>query len=77
MYASYKIFKECFTFFDKEATGMMPTQDVGLALRACGALISDREVKTLVNKYDSSHKGKIVFEDFLQMMLETNDKLDN
>ena len=56
---------------------MMPTQDVGLALRACGALISDREVKKLVNKYDSSHKGKIVFEDFLQMMLETNDKLDN
>lgn len=55
----------------------MPTQDVGLALRACGALISDREVKKLVNKYDGSHKGKIVFEDFVQMMQETDDKLDN
>jgi len=35
-------FRECFTFFDKHATGTMQTQDVGLALRAMGALVNER-----------------------------------
>ncbi len=45
-------FKEAFIFFDRNGDGTMKAEDVGLAMRAMGALVSDGEVKTLLRKYD-------------------------
>lgn len=70
-------FRECFKFFDKYGDGTMLTQDAGLALRAMGALINDRDITLLVKKYDPDRSGKISFDDFTIMMSEVVDKPDN
>lgn len=49
----YDKFREAFKFFDRNGDGTMSTDDVGLALRAMGALISNKEIKLLVTKYDA------------------------
>lgn len=55
----------------------MLTQDVGLALRAMGALINDRDIKQLIKKYDLQKTGRIAFNEYLLMMSEVVDKNDN
>ena len=41
-------FKEAFIFFDRDGDGTMKADDLGLAMRAMGALVSNKEVKTLL-----------------------------
>lgn len=55
----------------------MQTQDCGLALRAMGALVNDKEVKKLVLKYDVNKTGKVSFDEYMQMMAEVVDKEDS
>ena len=70
-------FRECFKFFDKLGDNTMLTQDCGLALRAMGALVNDKQIKALVKKYDPHRSGKIQFEVYLQMMSEVVDFPDS
>ena len=37
-------FKEAFIFFDRNGDGTIKNEDVGLALRSMGALVSNKEV---------------------------------
>lgn len=52
-------FKEAFTFFDRSGDDTMKVEDIGLALRSMGALVSAKEIKLLVAKYDPDRVGKI------------------
>ena len=70
-------FRECFTFFDKFGDGNLLTQDIGLALRAMGALINERDIILLTKKYDPTKSGKVSFDDYVNMMSEVVDKPDN
>ena len=72
----YEKFKECFTFFDRNGDNTMSTEDVGLALRSMGALVSDKEVKMLVLKYDLDRTGKIRLDDYISMLGEVLNKPD-
>ena len=69
--------RECFAFFDLNSDGTMKTTDVPTALRAMGALVNDREVKVLTQKYDSDKVGRVTFDDYASMMSEVRDKPDD
>ena len=46
--AEVEKFKECFAFFDREGDQTMRTDDVGLALRAMGALLTGKEIHIFI-----------------------------
>ena len=70
-------FREAFTFFDRQGDGTMKTDDVALAMRSMGALVSAKEVKLLIAKYDPDKTGKIQCDDYINMMSEIVDKPDD
>ena len=70
-------YKECFTFFDREGDGSMKVEDVGLALRAMGALITGKEIRIFIGKYDSDRTGKISQDDYINILAEIEWKPDN
>ena len=51
--------REIFTFFDKESAGVMKTSELALALRSSGFLVTEKESKELVSKYDPEGTGAI------------------
>ena len=55
----------------------MKAEDVGLAMRAMGALVSNNEVKALLRKYDPDGIGTIDLNDFIACMAEVVNKDDN
>lgn len=55
----------------------MRVDDVGLALRAMGALITGKEIRLFVEKYDPDHTGKISQEDYINILAEIENKPDN
>jgi Ca2+-binding EF-hand superfamily protein len=50
-------FKQAFVFFDRDGDGTMACDDVCLAMRAMGALATEKEVKNLLKKYDAWQKS--------------------
>ena len=54
----------------------MDTRDLANAMRALGALITDAEVKVLIDKYDPDKTGFIALSDFNSCMAEVQDKPD-
>ena len=57
-------FNELFQYFDRHANGSMDIRDLPSAMRALGALITDAEIKVLVDKYDPDKSGFIANVDF-------------
>ena len=57
-------FNDMFVYFDKGGNGTMDVRDLPKAMRAMGALITDREVQQLIHKYDQEKTGFISFTDF-------------
>ena len=70
-------FKEAFTFFDRSGDGTMKVETLSLALRSMGALVSEKEVKLLVAKYDPDNVGKISQDDYINIMSEVVNKPDD
>jgi calmodulin len=70
-------FKEAFIFFDRNGDGTLKNEDLGLALRSMGALVSNKEVQTLLRKYDPDNIGTIDLNDFIACMAEIVNKPDN
>lgn len=54
----------------------MDTRDLANAMRSLGALITDAEVKVLIDKYDPDKTGFIALSDFNSCMAEIQDKPD-
>lgn len=55
----------------------MKVEDVGLALRAMGALITGKEIQIFIEKYDSDRTGKISQDDYINILAEIEWKPDN
>jgi len=70
-------FKQAFIFFDRDGDGTMSCDDVCLAMRAMGALVTEKEVKNLLKKYDPDHTGTIDVNDFIACMSEVLNKDDS
>jgi calmodulin len=70
-------FKEAFIFFDRNGDGTMSADDVCLAMRAMGALVTEKEIKNLLRKYDPDSTGTIDVNDFIACMAEVVNKDDN
>ena len=49
---------------------MMRVEDVGLALRSMGALITGKEIEIFIKKYDVDRTGKIGVDDYINMLAE-------
>ena len=47
-----KEFKDLFQFFDRKGEGTIDTRDLAKAMRTMGALVSDKDVQILAQKYD-------------------------
>ena len=50
----------------------MKLEDVGLALRCMGALLTGKEINILLKKYDPDRTGKISQDDYLNMLAESD-----
>lgn len=70
-------FKEAFLFFDRDGDGTISNDDVPLALRSMGALVSNEEVSTLLKKYDPDRTGVVDQNDFIACLAEVMNKDDN
>ena len=70
-------FKQAFIFFDRDGDGTMSCDDVCLAMRAMGALVTEKEVKNLLKKYDPDVTGTIDVNDFIACMAEVLHKDDS
>mmetsp|Transcript_7370 Transcript_7370/g.10445 ORF Transcript_7370/g.10445 Transcript_7370/m.10445 type:complete len:125 (+) Transcript_7370:180-554(+) len=55
----------------------MAVADVGLAMRAMGALVTGKEIRILLEKYDSDRTGKISQDDYINMLAEIDWKPDS
>ena len=44
--------------------------DVGLAMRAMGALVTGKELRILLDKYDTDRTGKVSQDDYINMLAE-------
>ncbi len=58
-------YRGIFKFFDKTATDQMAIQDLGLAIRSAGGLVTDIEINQLEKKIDPYGSGYLEFNDFL------------
>jgi calmodulin len=55
----------------------MKTEDIPLAMRAMGALVTQHQITQLIRKYDPDRTGKVVEQDYMRMMAEVKDTPDN
>eukprot|EP00351_Strombidinopsis_sp_SopsisLIS2011_P003912 CAMPEP_0116882870 /NCGR_PEP_ID=MMETSP0463-20121206/15271_1 /TAXON_ID=181622 /ORGANISM="Strombidinopsis sp, Strain SopsisLIS2011" /LENGTH=55 /DNA_ID=CAMNT_0004536825 /DNA_START=343 /DNA_END=510 /DNA_ORIENTATION=- len=55
----------------------MASTDIALALRAMGALVTNKEIDSLLKKYDPDGTGTLVLDDYISMMAEVSNKPDN
>ena len=70
-------FKEAFAFFDRNGDHSMKVEDVPLAMRAMGALVTKQQITALIRKYDPDRSGKVDEQDYMRMMAEVKDSPDN
>mmetsp|Transcript_16519 Transcript_16519/g.28061 ORF Transcript_16519/g.28061 Transcript_16519/m.28061 type:complete len:170 (-) Transcript_16519:52-561(-) len=71
-----KEFRELFQYMDRRANGSLDTRELAKAMRAAGALISDKDAKILAKKYDDKETGYISFADFQACMAEVQSRPD-
>mmetsp|Transcript_27383 Transcript_27383/g.31545 ORF Transcript_27383/g.31545 Transcript_27383/m.31545 type:complete len:86 (-) Transcript_27383:319-576(-) len=57
---------ETFSFFDRQGTGVMRRDDLTLALRAAGCLVTEKEAKEMGAKYSPEEELGISETEFLQ-----------
>lgn len=55
----------------------MSVGDIGLALRAMGALVTGKEIEIFAKKYDGDRTGKIGVDDYINMLAEIQWQPDN
>ena len=70
-------FNEVFAFFDRYGNGTMDVRDLPKALRATGVLVTDEELKFLIDKYDPTATGFISFADFQLCVGQVQNKPDS
>ena len=59
-----KKFVEIFNYLDRDGNGQLRVNDLALAMRSMGTLVTDEEVSALIKKYDRDNIGVINLNDF-------------
>lgn len=67
-------YRDIFKFFDKSASDQLAITDLGLALRAAGALVTEKEIALLMKKIDPYNSGYVEFNDFLLCFYQLSEK---
>jgi len=63
-------FKECFLYFDHTGEGHVRKEDFGMALRAAGLVITNKEAQALAEKYDLERTGNLDLKAYLCAITE-------
>lgn len=66
--ATKAAFKEAFSAFDKDNDGVVNQNELGGILEGMGVKSTGAELKELLGLMDTSHDGKIDFDEFLAVM---------
>ena len=75
--AELESFREAFAFFDKDGDGTMNCEDLGLALRSIGLLVTNKEGETLKRRVDPDSNGVLDASDFISCVAELSNKPDS
>lgn len=68
--AELEVFKECFLYFDHTGEGLISKEDFGMALRAAGLVITNKEAQVLAEKYDLEGTGTLDLKAYLCAIAE-------
>ncbi|TMS39012.1 hypothetical protein L596_005613 [Steinernema carpocapsae] len=61
-------FREAFVLFDKDKSGTISTDELGIAMRSLGQNPTEQEMLELINEVDLDGNGQIEFPEFCVMM---------
>jgi calmodulin len=61
-------YKAAFSLFDKNSTGELDTEDMGVLMRSLGQNFSDKDLKRITEEIDSNGNGTIELHEFLNLM---------
>ena len=65
--------KKAFSRFDKDNSGLIDIQELGIAVRLMLNGISDEQVRNLVKRFDLNGDGLISYDEFLKYLLSRKD----
>ncbi|CAH1262325.1 CALML3 [Branchiostoma lanceolatum] len=60
---------EYFKFFDKDGSGFITKDEIRQAMSEMGQELSDTELESMMEKYDTSADGNINYEEFLKSLV--------
>ena len=63
-----KEFRAAFDLFDKDGSGSIDSQELGVVLRSLGQQPTENELKEMIADADADGNGTIEFEEFLDVM---------
>jgi len=61
-------FKEAFETYDKDGSGHITTEELGVVLRSLGQKPSARELKEMIDEVDHDKSGTVDFQEFLHLV---------
>lgn len=70
-------FQEAFSLFDRDADGYITADEVGVAIRAVGGVITEAELTQLVLEITDNNKGRVDFPEFLILMSRNSKSVDD
>lgn len=69
-----KHFREAFELFDRDGSGFITTEEIGVVMRRLGQNPSPSELEDMIRDVDADGSGHIDFNEFLVMMSQTKEK---
>jgi len=64
--------REAFTLFDTNDDGMLDSKDLFSTYKKLGIIISESDIKEIIKAVDKENKGKISFQDFLDVTMSAS-----
>jgi len=69
-------FRETFKAFDKDGSGMLEKHEFKACMSALGYALSDDQVDRIYNERAKKHPGKMIFEEFVDYMIQRTEDSD-
>ena len=70
-------YEEIFTYFDRENTGRIAVNNLGLIIRSAGLNPSDMKLKEIQDDYARNEINEINFQQFLQILINLTNEIDD